>query len=105
MLEDFVASVIVVSNGQEAIDAVKQADSRGEPIDLILMDMQMPIMNGFEATSKLRSCGFSRPIVALTAGAMAGDREKCLAAGCSEYLTKPVDHANLLAILLRYFSR
>ena len=105
MLEDFVASVIVVSNGQEAIDAVKQADSRGEPIDLILMDMQMPIMNGFEATSQLRSCGFSRPIVALTAGAMAGDREKCLAAGCSEYLTKPVDHANLLAILLRYFSR
>ena len=81
-------SVVVVENGQEALDAVKQ-----QYYDLILMDMQMPVMNGFEATRKIRELKEYKdtPIVALTAFAMKGDREKCLDAGATDYIPKPID--------------
>jgi CheY-like chemotaxis protein/signal transduction histidine kinase len=81
-------SIIVVENGQEALDAVKQ-----QHYDLILMDMQMPVMNGFEATRKIRELKEYKdtPIVALTAFAMKGDREKCLDAGATDYIPKPID--------------
>ncbi len=81
-------SVVVVENGQEALDAVKQ-----QHYDLILMDMQMPVMNGFEATRKIRELQEYKdtPIVALTAFAMKGDREKCLDAGTTDYIPKPID--------------
>jgi len=81
-------SIVVVENGQEALDAVKQ-----QHYDLILMDMQMPVMNGFEATRKIRELSEYKdtPIVALTAFAMKGDREKCLDAGATDYIPKPID--------------
>lgn len=81
-------SIVVVENGQEALDAVKQ-----QHYDLILMDMQMPVMNGFEATRKIRELKDYKdtPIVALTAFAMKGDREKCLDAGATDYIPKPID--------------
>jgi len=81
-------SIVVVENGQEALDAVKQ-----QHYDLILMDMQMPVMNGFEATKKIRELKEYKetPIVALTAFAMKGDREKCLDAGATDYIPKPID--------------
>ncbi len=81
-------SIVVVENGQEALDAVKQ-----QHYDLILMDMQMPVMNGFEATRKIRELTEYKdtPIVALTAFAMKGDREKCLDAGATDYIPKPID--------------
>ena len=81
-------SIVVVENGQEALDAVKQQHH-----DLILMDMQMPVMNGFEATRKIRELAEYKdiPIVALTAFAMKGDREKCLDAGATDYIPKPID--------------
>ncbi len=81
-------SIVVVENGQEALDAVKQ-----QHYDLILMDMQMPVMNGFEATRKIRELKEYKdiPIVALTAFAMKGDREKCLDAGATDYIPKPID--------------
>jgi CheY-like chemotaxis protein len=81
-------SIVVVENGQEALDAVKE-----QQYDLILMDMQMPVMNGFEATRKIRELADYRdtPIIALTAFAMKGDREKCLDAGATDYIPKPID--------------
>ena len=70
--------------------------------DLILMDMMMPRMNGFEATRKIRKEGITIPIVALTAKAMKGDDKECLAAGCNGYLAKPIDRRELLKTLGKY---
>jgi CheY-like chemotaxis protein/signal transduction histidine kinase len=86
-------SIVVVENGQEALDAVKE-----QKYDLILMDMQMPVMNGFEATRKIRELENYKdtPIIALTAFAMKGDREKCLDAGATDYIPKPIDSQEFL---------
>jgi CheY-like chemotaxis protein len=80
--------IIVVENGEEAVKFAQK-----EKFDLILMDMQMPIMNGFEATEKIRQISEYKntPIIALTAFAMKGDREKCLEAGATDYIPKPID--------------
>ncbi|OHB55927.1 MAG: hypothetical protein A2Y12_15165 [Planctomycetes bacterium GWF2_42_9] len=89
----------IVDNGLEAVQSVEQ-----EHFDAILMDIQMPVMNGYEATKQIKMKYPELPILALTACAMKGDDEKCFAAGCNEYLTKPVDRKKLLTALAKYLS-
>ncbi len=86
-------------NGQQAVEA-----ALSKPYDLILMDIQMPIMNGYDATQTLRQHGVTTPIVALTANALKGDYEKCLDAGCDGYLSKPIDREQLHAVLTKYLT-
>ena len=90
----------VANNGREAVEAWAR-----QPFDAILMDMMMPEMDGLEATMAIRerekTTGTHIPIIAITANAMVGDREKCLAAGMDEYISKPVDVTKLYEVLHR----
>jgi two-component system sensor histidine kinase/response regulator len=101
LLEKHGYTVLVASNGREALDALEK-----ESVDLVLMDVQMPEVDGLEATAAIRVrekvTGLHIPVIAMTAHAMKGDRERCLAAGMDDYLTKPVQTADLLRTLERF---
>jgi signal transduction histidine kinase len=98
------ADVAVAENGQVAFDLALAARDEGNPFDVILMDMQMPVLDGYGATGKLREAGYSGPIIALTAHAMSSDKVKCLNAGCDEYTTKPIDRKRLISLVAQYAS-
>ncbi|MDP3830525.1 MAG: response regulator, partial [Ignavibacteriaceae bacterium] len=95
------SSIVVVENGAEAVEQVKK-----QKFDIILMDMQMPVMNGFEATERIRKMPEynETPIIALTAFAMKGDREKCLEAGATDYVPKPIDSQEFIEKVKYYTS-
>ena len=97
MLQKKGLEVTIVEDGNKAVEA-----ARKQAFQLILMDMQMPNMNGYLATKILRKNGLTTPIIALTAFALKGDAEKCLDAGCDDYLSKPVTRAKLLEVLSKY---
>ena len=88
--------ITVANNGHEAVDLAIAAQKQGRAPDVILMDMQMPVMDGYEATEKLRSLGWKGAIIAITAHAMNGDRDRCMKSGCDEYLTKPIEKDALI---------
>ncbi len=95
------ATVTVADNGLVAHDLALQQTKSETPFDIILMDMQMPVLDGYQATSQLRSNGFTGPILALTAHAMSTDRKKCLDAGCNDYISKPVNRKKMISTIIK----
>ena len=91
--------VTEAENGKQGSDLALAGD-----FDLVLMDMQMPIMDGYQATKRLRESNYQKPVIALTANAMAGDREKCVDAGCTAFLAKPVNIDDVIATVTKYVS-
>ena len=94
--------VVVADNGQTACELALAARDGGNPFDVILMDMQMPVMDGYVATATLRRADYPGPIIALTAHAMKEDRERCLNVGCDDYMAKPIDRDRLISLVARY---
>ena len=91
--------MVIVDNGKEAVEKARQGS-----FDLILMDIQMPGLNGLEATKQLREEGITTPIAALTAYTMPEDRAKCMAADCDDYISKPIDQNELRRVLEKYVA-
>lgn len=102
ILEKAGATVVTAENGVAALDLIAQGQSDGQPFQVVLMDMLMPELNGFDAVAKLRAAGCRTPVIALTASAMAGDRDRCLQVGCDDYLPKPIDTMSLISLVYRF---
>jgi signal transduction histidine kinase/DNA-binding response OmpR family regulator len=103
--EDAGADVMTAASGSAAIDCVKEdGGSVGENVDLVVMDMSMPDVDGIEATRRLRDAGFKKPVIALTAAATKEDHDRFLKAGCDAYLVKPVEREALIDAAARYIA-
>jgi PAS domain S-box-containing protein len=92
--------ILKAKNGKEAVEVIRN----NSDIDLIMMDIQMPIMNGYEATRQIRTFNNKVIIIAQTAFALSSDREKSIVAGCNEHITKPINKNELLSLLEKYFT-
>jgi CheY-like chemotaxis protein len=104
LLQSAGAEVALAENGQAGADKALEELRQGATFDLILMDMQMPVLDGYQATSRLRAAGYRRPIVALTAHALGAEHEKCRQAGCDDVCTKPIERAAFFAAIRRQVS-
>lgn len=93
------ADVVLASNGKEAVEYTAKDD-----FDLILMDMQMPVMNGIDATMRLREMNYKKPIIALTANAMKEDMDACYRAGCDDFIQKPISQEKFLVSMMKYLQ-
>ena len=98
------AAVDIAENGQVALEMLERANEQSTPFDLLLSDMQMPVMDGYMLARTLREKRVKLPIVALTAHALAEDRQKCIDAGCDDYLSKPIDKNALLSICAKWIN-
>jgi two-component system sensor histidine kinase/response regulator len=105
LISSFGGTVSYAANGEEAITLVNEKAAQNEPFDLLIMDSQMPVMDGLTATRLLREQGFTNPILALTAATLRGEREQCLAAGCDDYLGKPIETTTLLNRVQKLLTR
>jgi PAS domain S-box-containing protein len=99
LLQQRGAAVTPSEDGRAGVETALKARDLGQPFDIILMDMMMPVMDGYEAAATLRQCGVREPIIALTALAMTDDMSRCLKAGCSGYVTKPIEPLQLYRVL------
>ncbi len=99
--------VAQASDGSQAVEAVAAADSTGKPFDVVLMDVQMPVMSGHEATRIIRKHHDAEdlPIIALTAAALVSERDEALAAGMNDFLTKPIDAPRLRQVLVQLIGQ
>jgi PAS domain S-box-containing protein len=94
--------VTLIDSGQAAVDVIAQAPN---DFDVVLLDIQMPRLDGYEVARRIRQLGFRKPLIAVTAAAMPNDRAKCLAAGCDDYLPKPIEGKQLIAMITRYTAK
>lgn len=99
LLEQTQAEIIHATDGTEAINICRE-----KTIDLILMDIQMPMMDGYEATRRIRELNMYVPIIAQTANALQSDKEKSLEAGCNDYIAKPIMAEELIEIVVKYLQ-
>ncbi len=99
MLKQLGLQVTIAEDGNKALQKVLTSQ-----FDLVLMDIMMPNMTGYEATEAIRKEGITTPIVALTANAMVGDDKKCIDAGCDDYLPKPIDRRELSRIISKHLA-
>ena len=99
ILTNYGAKVLMAENGEKAIETINDED-----LDMVLMDLQMPVMNGLEATKNLRKSGSSLPIIALTAAAIKGERENCIASGMNDYITKPFKEDEFLETIEKWLK-
>ncbi|MFO7285253.1 MAG: CheR family methyltransferase [Gammaproteobacteria bacterium] len=104
MLEEAGARVSHAADGREALEQVAVAEAQGDPFDVVLLDMQMPMLDGYAAARALRERGYDRPIIALTANAMKSYERRCLESGCDDYLSKPLSRATLVNTVAYYAS-
>lgn len=98
------AEVVLAADGREAIEQFHLSRAQNKGFDLILLDMQMPRLSGIDVTRQLRMDGFDKPIIALTAATMQGQRQKCLDAGCTDHLGKPIDRAQLIQCINHHLT-
>lgn len=105
LLEESGAEVETADDGQSGVETVLAAKRNGRAFDAILMDMNMPVLDGYEATRRLVAAGIEEPVIALTALALSGDEERCREAGCSGYISKPVVPSLFFETISRHLAR
>ncbi len=105
VLEKAGYKVTIADNGLVGVELALAAVEEGTPYSVILMDVQMPVLDGYEATRRLRESGYARPIIALTAHALPSERQRCLDAGCDAFATKPIERVVLLQTIARHLAK
>jgi CheY-like chemotaxis protein len=104
ILQSAGAEVVLAENGQALVDLAVAATQAGTTFNLILTDIQMPVMDGCEATRQLRKMGHTEPIIALTASPVTDGWPKCLDCGCDDFMTKPLDPSTFAAVIAKYLA-